>query len=52
MEKTLDAWRVWGHKEKGMTDNERGLDEITDLDEHEFGKIRELVMDRQRVGHD
>ena len=44
--KDPDARRDWGHKEKGTTEDEMaGWNH--QLDEHEFGKIRELVMDRQ-----
>ena len=45
MEKT-DAGRDWGQEEKGMAEDEMAGWHHR-LDEHEFGELRELVMDRE-----
>ena len=46
MEKNPDAGRDWGQEEKGPTEDEMvGLHHR--LNGHEFGKLRELVMDRE-----
>ena len=45
MEKT-DAGRDWGQEEKGMAEDELAGWHHR-LDEHEFGELRELVMDRE-----
>ena len=46
LEKTLMAGKDWRQEEKGMTE-----DELVGwrhwLDGHEFGELRELVMDRE-----
>ena len=59
--KDSDAGWDWGQEEKGMTEDEMAGWHHW-LDAHEFGELRELVMDRrpgvlwflgsQRVGHD
>ena len=45
LEKT-DAGRDWGQEEKGMAEDELAGWHHR-LDEHEFGELRELVMDRE-----
>ena len=45
MEKT-DAGRDWGQEEKGMAEDEMAGWHHR-LDEHEFGELQELVMDRE-----
>ena len=44
--KDSDAGRAWGQEEKGMTEDEMAAWHHQ-LDEHEFGELRELVMDRE-----
>ena len=44
--KDPDAGRDWKEEEKGMTEDEMA-EWHHQLDAHEFGKLRELVMDRE-----